>query len=317
MRTFAWARVAELRKLPSSEQANLLALLALFLNFLLFCVTAILAFYAYRQWVAVDRTLQEIEKQTPAVIEAGKAAKSSAETASTEAASSGASTQTTLSEMKKQSAASQTLANSTKEMAATAMRQLDLAERPMLVISDAKVESLSVNSVATVSYSLLLDVDNEGRSPATDTALLSDLIIQFQKSTFSPRAEMLRTCHKLDRVGPLAGEMIPPNGKGFRIARQINIASRGSLRNALTNAHPDPQTGRVQVATTITVCLVYRSTISSQVHHTALIYDLALDFSKNDVSLIQSGTMEPTEPIALWPQQLLLHKMELMNGFAD
>ena len=61
-------------RLPSSEVANVLAFLGLVVNGLLLIATGILAFYSYRHWVAVDQMLQEVKKQTPAVIESAKAA---------------------------------------------------------------------------------------------------------------------------------------------------------------------------------------------------------------------------------------------------
>ncbi len=283
---------------------------------LLLIVTGILSFYAFRQWVAVDKTLEQIKAQTPAVLQSGAAAVSSAHTSATEAASSDANAQITLGEMKKQSTSVQILANATKTAAATAVKQLDLSERPLLVLTDTMVPWVVVNSFMMFSYDLNLLVKNKGRSPATNTALLSDLIIEVPGTTDSPRADMMTTCHRADKLGPLAGVMIPPDEKASSIKQTFLPPKKTLLRTALMKSVVT-QSGIREVNGILVVCLLYRSPLSEQVHHTALMYELSLTFSSEEVAKIKSVSMTPGDSILLQSDRILLREMEIINGLFD
>ena len=185
----------------------------LVINFLLLIVTSLLARGAFLQWCAVDRTLVEIKKQTPAVLTSGSAALTSAN---------------------------------------TAQAALDVSERPWLVITDTEIPSVGVNSFANMSYDLDLLIDNTGPSPATNTALLTDLILGTAAVSLSIPGQMAKTCHKLDRVGPISGGMVPPQKKRFSLSRSLNFSTQYTpLPIALKNARIDPQTGERQVDATL------------------------------------------------------------------
>lgn len=303
--------------LPSSEVANALVFFGLVINTLLLAATAILAVYSYRQWKAVDQTLQEIRKQTPAVLQSGQAAEVSAETAKEEAASSDASTKQALGQMKRQSDAASILANATKSLANTSETQLDLSERPMLVLSGSQLAWLAVNKDAYSSYGLNLKIENHGRSPATNTAVLSNLIFLGKGDTFGPQKEIDQTCHEEDKVGPLAGIMIAPEAKDTPLEVNELAGQVGSLRAALSNTASDPQSGNRTVIANLTVCLLYRSPFSQHVRHTGLLYMTALTFSSEEVHAILSGSMKPSDMITLQSNRINVREMNVMNGIAD
>ena len=154
-----------LYRLPSSEVANSLTAFGVCINILLLAATTVLAIFSYLQWRETNETLQEIKRQTPAVLQTGKAAELSAQTAVNEARSSDASTEVALAEMRKQSRAAQTLAGATQQTASTAMRQLDLSERPSLVITGTKLPAVGVNSFGNVSYSVRRSGRQHGAQP--------------------------------------------------------------------------------------------------------------------------------------------------------
>jgi hypothetical protein len=316
MRRTAREILARLYQLPASEMANAMAFFGVCINVALLFATAVLAFYSYRQWIAVNDTLQEIKKQTPAVVQSGSAAESSARTAEKEAASSDATTKIALGEMEKQSRAARILANATQAATATAMRQLDLSERPSLVITDTKLWSVGVNRFALASYAVDVLVDNAGRSPATDTALISSLILPPGYSG-PVRGEMMKVCHSMDKVGPLGGELVAQGEKGYRISRNPVGTEGGSLRSALKTAYVDSPSGNRIVSPILVVCVLYRSPISSQVHHTALMYDASLVFSADEAGKIESGAMGPNDIVDLGRERISLHKQEVLNGFVD
>ncbi len=305
-----------LYRLPSSEVANSLTAFGVCINILLLAATTVLAIFSYLQWRETNETLQEIKRQTPAVLQTGKAAELSAQTAVNEARSSDASTEVALAEMRKQSRAAQTLAGATQQTASTAMRQLDLSERPSLVITGTKLPAVGVNSFGNVSYSVDVLVDNTGRSPATNVALIPQLAVS-PGFTGSIPATLAGVCHSQDKFGPLSGEMVPQGEKAYRISRQPNLARGGPLSNALRAASVDPQTGNRTVQAGLVVCVLYRSPISPAVHHTALMYDVGIVFSPNEVAEIESGAMPQSHPIVVWSERITLHKQEVMNGLAD
>lgn len=175
--------VFRVRRLETSELSVVLTALSVLLtavgtvvNLLLIFVTAALALYAYRQWVAVDKTLDEIKQQTPAIIQSGSAAESSARSAIQEAASSDQSTKATLEQMKKQSESAQILAKATQDSVSTSMRQLELAERPNLILTDTRL-SVAVNHLGFISYDVSVSIANTGHNPATNTGLIAPLIL--------------------------------------------------------------------------------------------------------------------------------------------
>lgn len=305
-----------LYRLPSSEVSNTLAVVGVLINVSLLAATAVLAIYSYRQWKAVDDTLQEIKKQTPAVLQTGRAAELSAKTAVNEAASSDASTQIALGEMKKQSQAAHILASATQAVASTSMKQLDLSERPLLVIADTKLTYIGVNSFADMSFGIDVQIDNSGRTPAINTALIPALILP-PGITGSLTAEMMKVCHSADKFGPLSGEMVPQGEKGYHISRTIMGTERGSLRSALKTAFVEPQSGSRPISSTLVVCVLYRSLISSQVHHTALLYNVQIVLSAGEAAKIESGSMAKDEPIWVQSDRISLHKQVIINGLAD
>jgi hypothetical protein len=316
MRRIVRKILERLYQLPSSEVANAVAFFGICINIALLLATGVLAFYSYRQWAAVNDTLQEIKKQTPAVIKSGDAAESAAKTAKEEAAASDASTRATLSEMKKQSGAAQVLAGATQAATATAMRQLDLSERPSLLIADTKIRGLSVNSFAQVSYSIDVLVDNAGRSPATNVVLIPSLALPPGYAGSIP-AELEKTCHSADRVGPLSGEMVPQGEKGYRLNRNTFGTEGGSLRDAMRSAFVDPQSGNRMLSPILVVCVLYRSSISSQVHHTALMYDASIIFSPDEATEIQEGLVPKDGVFVVRSDRISLHKQDVINGLAD
>ena len=52
-----------------------------------------------------------------------------------------------------------------------------MSERPSLVITGTKLPAVGVNSFGNVSYSVDVLVDNTGRSPATNVALIPQLAV--------------------------------------------------------------------------------------------------------------------------------------------
>jgi hypothetical protein len=312
MRKLRWSILASLRKMASLEQANLMTMIGLIINGLLFVATVFLAYYALGQWRAVDKTLTEIKAQTPAVLESAKAAADSAAIARSVADASDATTKVTLEEMKKQSAAETALAAATNSVAATAAKQLDMSERPLLVFGQAKMLSVVLNSVGNLSSNLDLQVENKGHSPALDVAFLTDLAIS--SGNFSPKAELTSACHKLDRVGPLAGTIIPP---GEKSTLHVNTFDSPKAFQSILSSHLDPNTGSRQLMSRLSVCVLYKSSLSKQVHHTALLYDLVLIFSSSDLVQIEQGAMTTNEPIYLRGDQVVMHTMEIMNGVSD
>jgi len=100
------------------DPANVISLHATIINFVLLIATAILAFYAFKQWKAVDLTLVEIKEQTPAVIASADAARDSAKLAHDESAASDLSTKKTLDLMQKQADAASDLAKTAKDSGA-------------------------------------------------------------------------------------------------------------------------------------------------------------------------------------------------------
>jgi hypothetical protein len=316
MRKTAGEFLAWLYGLPSSEVANTLAIVGVLINIGLLFATTVLAIYSYRQWKVVDDTLREIKQQTPAVLQSGNAAELSAKIAVAEAASSDASTQTALGEMKKQSKAAQVLASATQAATATAMKQLDLSERPLLVIADAKLPSLGVNSLANLSYQVDVLVDNTGRSPATNVALVPALFLPPGGSGSIPNM-LAETCHSADRFGPLSGELVAQGDKSYKISRMPNLAKGGSLRDAVRTAYIEPESRNRVVHARLVVCVLYRSTISSQVHHTAFWYDVGIAFSAEQATEVENGSMRQNETFSVWGDKISLHKAEVINGFAD
>ena len=316
MRRIAREILEWLYRLPSSEVANTLAVLGICINIVLVAATTVLAIYSYRQWRAVEDTLQEIKKQTPAVIQSGSAAQSTAQSAAAEAAASDANTQRVLGEMEKQSQAAQTLANSTQAATATATKQLDLSERPSLVITETKLPAVGVNSFGNVSYDVDVLVDNTGRTPATNVALIPELSIT-PGFTGSVTEQLMKTCHRLDKFGPLYGEMVPQGEKGYHISRMPNFAEGGPLSSVLKNTYIDPQSGSRMVQAALVVCVLYRSTISPKVHHTALMYDATIAFSADETAKIENGSVPRDQPIVVWSERIPLHKQGILNGFAD
>lgn len=307
-----------LERFPSSEVANALVFLGLMVNFLLVIATGILSYYSYRQWVAVNQTLQEVKKQTPAVLESGQAAHDSANTAAKEAASSDKNTEEALAQMRKQSDAERTLADATIRLATTSANRLDLSERPVLVLSQTTLSSVGINRYALVSYGVSVKVDNDGPTPATNAVVLSDLILYNPKGSYSPQGEIKQTCHKYDKAGPLAGIMIAPGTKAFQMDQPPpSLASGDFLRIALSKAHIDPQTGNRVVNGQLPVCLLYRSPISKEIHHTGLNYDVSLTFTEAEAKEILGGSMDAHSVINLWENQISLHRMEIMNGIVD
>lgn len=315
MRRTGREMLARVYQLPASEVANAMAFIGVCINLALLFATAVLAIYSYKQWTAVNETLQEIKRQTPAVIQSGSAAESAARTAREEAASSDASTKIALGEMAKQSRAARILANATQAATATAMKQLDLSERPSLLITGTTLRA-AVNRFGIITYSIDVSVDNAGRSPATDTALIPALILPPGYSG-PVRSELVNVCHSMDKVGPLGGEMVPQGEKGYRIRRTPFGTAGSQLRTALKNAFVDHLTGNRVLSPILVVCVLYRSPISPLVHHTALMYDASLVFSKDEAAKIEGGLMAPEEFIDLRPDRILLHKQEVLNGFAD
>jgi|GEM_PF-4668155 len=263
----------------STVHPHTLTVVGLAINVLLLFVTTALALGAFLQWVAVRNTLVEIQKQTPAVLQSGKAALTSAK---------------------------------------TAQAALEVSQRPWLVITGTKIPSVGVNSLAFMSYDLDLQVDNTGLTPATNTALLTDMFLGSPHVSLSIPEEMAKTCHKLDKVGPLSGIMVPPQKKQFALSRQPNfVTSYTPLRSALKTAHIDPQTGNRQVSATLVTCVLYRSPISNDVHHTAQIFDVIMIFSESEASRIQSGRMAANEPILLRYSRISLFKNPVINDLVD
>lgn len=67
----------------------------------------------------------------------------------------------------------------------------------------------------------------------------------------------------------------------------------------------------------LAVCVLYGSSISPQVHHTALMYDVTITLSADEAAKIESGSIPQGRVISLRSEQISLHKMEIINGLAD
>jgi hypothetical protein len=298
--------------------ANLLTALGLLLNTLLFIATAVLALYAYLQWRAVDDTLVQVKAQTPAVLLSAQAAADSAKLAKQEADSADATTRATLEEMKKQSIAEQRMAAASGTVAATAVKQLDVSSRPMVELSDERVDYLAINSFMNITYGLALRARNKGHNPATDAAVLSDIIMMKPGEMIAPRAELSRTCHKSDKTGPLAGVAIGSDGGDEGFSQLFLAASRGlSFRDALTLSVPDPETGQRQLDPLLTICVLYRSPISSEVHHIGMMYSLIVTVSRNSASEVLSDAIPKNAPIIINSDRITIRKFDVINGLID
>lgn len=226
--------VAQLWSLPSSNVANVLVLVGMLLSFLGLLGTAVLAFYSYKLWNTTNDTLQEIRKQTPAVIQGGQAAQDSATLAKQEAASSDDSAKKVLEQMRSQSTADQTLANSTKMLAANSMQEVQLAERPVLSLPNVTMPNPSINSFGGLSYTVETHLDNDSRNPATNVAIIPEFVLE--GGNFSPLGEINHTCHAMDKVGPLAGVMVPPDAKDFTVDRTVFGGSPTRLQRHWTQS---------------------------------------------------------------------------------
>ncbi len=181
------------------------------------------------------------------------------------------------------------------------------------MLSDTKVSWVTVNKDAIVVYQMRLKIDNDGRTPATNTAVLTSLIFLPKGGSFAPQKEISETCHKEDKAGPLAGVLVPPDTKNS----DLETTQWGSLKTALSEAETEPRTGDRTVSGNLSVCLLYRSPISQRVHHTGLLYIVSLTFSADQVQAFLSGRMRPIDMIELRPEQVVLHKMDIMNGISD
>ncbi len=53
----------------------------------------------------------------------------------------------------------------------------------------------------------------------------------------------------------------------------------------------DPAYGNRSVSSILVVCALYRSPLSQRVHHTSLIYDVSLSFTRDQFSMIELGSM--------------------------
>lgn len=121
----------------------------------------------------------------------------------------------------------------------------------------------------------------------------------------------------MDKVGPLGGEMIPQGEKQYHLRRTSFETQGDSLKKALHNALVDPASGNRSVSSILVVCALYRSPLSQRVHHTSLIYDVSLSFTRDQFSMIELGSMSADDVISLKPDQVSLHRQEILNGFAD
>jgi hypothetical protein len=299
-----------------AERAHVLTVFGLVVNAVLIIVTGMLALYAFRQWRTVDDTLTQITSQTPAVLKSAEAATTSAQIAKQVSDASDLSAKTTLAEMKRQSASQARLAEQTNSLATTAVRQLDLSERPILVISDAKLPSILVtDSQGNVSYNLDLTVENKGHSPSLNTAVLLDLIIHADEKSYNPLQEITTTCHKLDKLGPIAGVLIPPGEKPTLNPQTFTGPSQ--LPRALVTGFVDPSTQNRIVNARLSVCLIYKSSLSEQVHHTGLLYQVGLTFTPAEVAKIVGGSLSFSDAIIVRSDHLFFRPHTLINGIAD
>lgn len=294
----------------SPTLTELLAIVGLVINILLLVATALLAYYAYGQWRAVDNTLKEIKAQTPAVLKSADAAADSAAIAKSVADASDATSKATLAEMRKQSVAETTLAAATDSVAATAVKQLDMSERPLIVIEQTNVSDVFVASNrAYFGYNIDLQVANKGHSSALDSVVLTNLVTS--TGDYNPKAELNSTCHEKDRLGPLSGTIIPP---GENRNLQVQPLDTTSFREAILSSHLDPISGSRQLLARLSVCVLFKGSLSKEVHHSGLIYDMAVTFSSDDVKRLTDGKVTLSNPIYATTS---LHLMEIMNGVSD
>lgn len=278
-------------------------------------MTSLLALYAFRQWRTVDDTLREIHAQTPAVLKSAEAAASSAATAKTAQDSSDASTKATLAEMIKQSTFAGKLSEQTSTLAKTATQQLDVSERPLLAISDLKLPIVLVaDASGNIAYNYDLSVENKGRSSSLNTVVLQDFLLPMS-SAYNPMQDLRYTCHKLDTLGPFGGLVIAPGDKPT--LKQQSYTGRSELPKLLKTAFVEPTTQNRIINARLSVCLIYQSPLSPQVHHTALLYNVTLTFTPPQVDVIINGPWGLKDAVIVSPDHIVVQLQAFINGISD
>jgi hypothetical protein len=308
----------------------------------LLIATLILALYAIKQWKATNETLKEITKQTPAVIQSGKAAEDAVKIAAAEAKASDETTQKTLGLMKDQADAAKSLANTTKLSARTSAylmnqqveaarllakttqatsetlaKQLFTSQRPRIKLIELEPDQLfvAVNHFGLdVQFQWL--ITNEGQSTSQNTWLNGKLEFPGPDGRSFPLRDLKSTCGAPTGMDSRTGVTVS-HGDATHLVKSISMPFSEFL-DKLSKAVPDSEGFRT-LKGHLDSCVLYGSDLSDQPLVSGTVYIFNVSFSSDEFKRIAAlGSSSPeTDYVYIPKERVSAFRMAVINGYEN
>jgi hypothetical protein len=308
----------------------------------LLIASVILALYAVRQWKATNDTLKEITKQTPAVIQSGKAAEDAVKIAAAEAKSSDETTKKTLSLMKDQAEAAKSLANTTKlsaetsaqlmnqqveaarslaettkAVSITSAKQLFMSQRPRIKLIRLEPDQLFVlvNHLGFhVQFQML--VTNEGQSTSQNTWLNGSVEFPSSVGRYLPLSALKATCAAPTGMDMRTGVTVS-HGDQTLLQKGVSMPFSEFL-DKLSKVVPDSEGFRT-LKGHLDSCVVYGSDLSDQPLNSGTVYMFNVSISSDEFKRIAAFNSNSSDAdyVYIPKDKVFALQTTVMNGYEN
>jgi hypothetical protein len=205
------------------------------------------------------------------------------------------------------------------------LSQMALAERPWVMLTDIKPQSLSSDDEAGVSFWVKLSVKNVGHSPAQNVSVTGQLLIH--DSSQFPEPTMRAVCHETQGSFVIPGQVLFPdqtqnvdgdNPRGFDILAERIWAARDARIKSVDRTHyVNPARAEAWIAELskfpfhaqldLVGCINYRSPDNSALYQTGFIFSVGAKPNGNPLPLLSGEPVPDTPPDISDPDVAIFH----------
>ena len=184
-------------------------------------------------------------------------------------------------------------------------------QRPVIELEDVKLPAIILTAEGQLSYTVSLDADNKGNSPALNAILVAELRTAGDSQVYYPLRELHDTCVSFDNLGPLAGSVAPQNAKTAMKRQSIQHAQ--DLVKTIEKTPPATD-GIRHINSRMAICVRYEDRFSKTSHHEGKLYDLTINIPPEVFAAI-----EAKQDVLLKPPDLLSYFEPSLtfNGSSD
>jgi hypothetical protein len=222
-----------------------------------------------------------------------------------------------------------------RDQAKAMQGQLDqtvLAERPWVMLTDIKPQSLSSDDRAGVFFLVNLAVKNVGHLPAQNVSVIGEVLIH--EPLQLPEQAMRSVCHEAHGSFVIPGQVIFPDqtqnvdgdnpGSFGIVAEKIWAARDARIKSVDRAQYLNPALAEAVIAELskfpfyapldLVGCINYRSSDNSALYQTGFIFSIATKPNGNLFPLLSGEPVPDTSPDISDPDVMVLHGRRLQRN---